>query len=435
MKRRAALLVPAAAIAVTAVVLSAGRGGPAEDGALADWNGGCSPSPAVGRQLAAPGEGLAAVDGVTPVLVGADRVTRPLPVPPGQGVIRQVVHHPAYGVAVVDDLAGADRVAATSPDGTRSLDGGGEVPGLTWTPRGDLAWAVDGRMLRVAGTDGRSTRVVKPPHGTLGAYAPLFLAPDRLVAVVEEAPPRGSRLRAHEATVLSNLWSHDLTAGRWTKLTRFTVAGDRWSALQTPLAAPDGDIVFTRVHGDAYRTGQPEVALWRLRRGTARMLQTLPAGTVLAGWLGGRLVVNQPDPHQQAWRLLWSTGGGLVAIGCGTVLVPAAGPDPDDAAPHPGRDTQPPTAAEPLLGADPPTLAVAIGDFPSRAAADGVRARFADRSGWRVMGHRDAPRAVRPGAWILVQAIPAGEDPAARLGHVRRAHPEHAELAYVVILG
>jgi len=421
----------AAAVGLTLLLAGTVHGQPGEPAGRPVQDGVCAASPASkgGHPLAAPGQaGLAAVDGTAAILVGTDHATRALPAVAIRGVARQVARHPSRGVAVIDDLAGGDRIAIAGPAGTRSLPGGGEVSDLTWTPRGELAWTVDARSVRVSDVDGRSVRAIAPPPRTLGAHAPTFTEPTRLVAVVEEAPPAASRLPAGESTVVNNLWSYDQAAGRWTRLTGFSVAGSVWSAIRTPLVAPGGDVLFVRVSGDAYATELPTFTLWRLHQGLARAERTLPGDTVLAGWLGTELVVNRLDARRGAWQLLRASGAGFTPIGCGSALVASTAPDPD-------VNAEPAAPAAPTPVVEEPELAVAIGDFGSPAAAADARARLADPAAWTVAGHEDAPYAVRPGAWILLQPIRPEEEPSAQLQRLRAAHPELEERSFVVIAG
>ena len=429
MLRRRTAATAAAAVGLTLLLAGAVYGQPGGPVSRPLQDGACAPASKGGHAPAAHGQaGLAAVEGTTAVLVGTDHTTRTLPVAAIRGVARQVARHPSRGVAMVDDLAGADRIAITGPAGSRALLGGGEVSDLTWTPRGELAWAVNARSLRVADVDGRSVRAIAPPAGTLGAYAPAFTRPDQLVAVIEEAPPAASRLPASESTVLNNLWSYDLAAGTWTRLTSFSVAGSVWSAIRTPLVAPGGDVLFVRVSGDAQRTELPTFTQWRLHRGSARAERILPADTVLAGWLGSELIVNRLDARRGTWQLLRSSGAGFTPIGCGSVLVASIASDPDASA-----EATAPVAPTPAI--EEPELAVAIGDFESPAAAAAARARLADGAAWTVAGHQDAPYAVRPGAWVLLQPIRPGEQPGAQLQRVRAAHPELEERSFVVPAG
>jgi hypothetical protein len=419
MQRRSIAATASVAVGLTLLLTGTSRGQPSPEPAPDSTCTSVAPAPA---PAAGGPAGLAALDGSTPVLVAPDQAVRRLATPAVRGTARQVARHRAHGVAVIDDLQGADQVSVAGPAGTHMLPGGGEVSSLSWTPQGGLAWSVDAHSLRLSSADGRVARTISPPPGTLGVYAPVFTHPTRLVAVVEEAPA-GAEHRPG-TTTLNNLFAYDLATGTWTRLTAFTVAGTHWSSIRTPMAAPGGDVLFIRVTGDAAATAVPAFSLWRLHEGQARMERALPADTYLAGWLGADLAVNQQDARQGVWRMARLTASGLVPAGCGSTLVASTTPDPDvQPAAAPAATGPIPAQAE---------LAVAIGDFGSEAAAAATRAGLADAAAWTVAGHDDAPVAVRPGAWILLRRVPEGVEPSAELAKLRADHPELEERSFVV---
>jgi hypothetical protein len=426
MQRRTIAATASVAVGLTLLLAGTSRGQPGQPTPRPAAQGGTCATVAPAPVPAAGGPaGLAALDGSTPVLVAPGQAARNLTTPAVRGAARQVARDQARGVAVIDDLQGPDQVRVTGTSGTQVLPGGGEVSSLTWTPQGGLAWAVDAHSLRLTSADGRDVRTISPPAGTVGVYAPVFTSPTRLVAVVEEAPAGAEHHPG--TTTLNNLYAHDLATGTWTRLTAFTAAGTRWSSIRTPMATPSGDVLFVRVTGDAAATAVPASSLWRLHQGQARMERALPADTYLAGRLGDDLAVNQQDARQGVWRMARLKASGLVPAGCGSTLVASTAPDPD----------VPPVAAPAASGPIPAQaeLAVAIGDFSSKAAAAAARARLADAASWTVAGHDDAPVAVRPGAWILLRRVPDGVEPTAELAKVRTAHPELKERSFVVIAG
>ncbi len=76
-------------------------------------------------------------------------------------------------------------------------------------------------------------------------------------------------------------------------------------------------------------------------------------------------------------------------------------------------------------------VAVIVGDFPVRSAAQRALRALSDAPGQRVAGHREAPAAVAPGAWVVLRPVDEGIAPEAALEAVRKAAPGLADHAFL----
>lgn len=393
--------------------------------------------PAAGLESAGPaspaarGGGLAAVhrDGlVVTDPSGERRVLRP----PGRpGLIRHVAARAGMGTAFVSDLAGPDVLMVIRRAGVTTIQGHGELTHPAWSPSGQLAWAVDLSAIEVWSPATGARRLVPRPRGSSGIFSPVFSTPFELVAVVQE-PVEGT----HDDG-LNDLWRYDLDSNIWSRLTRFEAGPDRWSVLRTPVAAPDGSVLFVRVAGRASATEPPSFELWVLREDRTSKLRDLPGERYLAGLLGGSLIWNVPDPATGEWRLVSDGPGRPNDLGCGAVSVdPVTEPDPDLLEPGGKREDQ--AAGGPGDELDPPEagrgLAILIGDFVSEsealALAEGRRI-----AGALVVGHGDAPAAVRPGAWAVVVPVSGGSSLEHALAELRSGHPDLADRTWIVPFG
>ena len=103
-------------------------------------------------------------------------------------------------------------------------------------------------------------RSVPGPVPDATIVAPVFDGPD-VVAVVSAAPTRA----VPEDEWSNDLWRYRSDRKRWVRLTAFSAGADRWTAIRTPFATPDGSIEFVVVRGRASQTRMPHFSLWRLR--------------------------------------------------------------------------------------------------------------------------------------------------------------------------
>lgn len=388
------LAVAAVALSLLGVVIAAGRSHPPD---LATTS--CS-APGARGALAA-GTGMARVTHNGMIVRGSracplDRLA------PGGVVLRHVTQSPGVGSAFVEDLAGPDRVVTVTAAGTERFAAGGNAVNPTWSPDGRLAWALDLSALNLWRPGSSSVTVVPAPRGSSALFAPAWVSSTRIVAVSQEPVP-GVPL---EDEGLDNLWRFDLTTRRWGRLTSFDVTGTRWSALRTPLVDAAGDLLFVRVHGDYTAAREPSFELWKLQGSRARKIASLPGEMYLAGWDRGRLVYNVPDASCGGWALVRESQGGLERTGCGATLVdPAGAIDPD--ATDPAEEAPPAGDVEQSVA-----TVVVIGDFASRARALKAERGLPDAPGLTVVGHREAPLAVAPGAWAVLRPVAATERPA-----------------------
>ncbi|MGH2755307.1 MAG: LpqB family beta-propeller domain-containing protein [Actinomycetota bacterium] len=339
----------------------------------------------------------------------------------GAGVLRHVASEPGEGTAVVVDEAGADTLVVIDADGSTRIAADGEVHHPAWSRAGELVWVEDMRRVVVRSTEGMST--VALPRRAIAVFAPRLVGRS-LFAVVAE---RGGRSLSPEDASLDNLWRYDLRTQRWSRVTDFTVHGDRWSAIRTPVVAPDGSLLFVRVHGRWKRTRAPSFELWRARGPRARdgeKVADLPGEMFLAGFRGRDPLWNVLTRRCGDWELFIEELGGLRSFGCGAVQVdPVDAPDPDLTVQRDAGSVAPSDAdVEPV---------VLVGDFSRRATAASVARQLGGSA--RIVTNDDAPAAVRPGAYAV--AFPA--DPAApsrALREVRGLLPKLASKVYLAAL-
>lgn len=322
-------------------------------------------------------------------------------------VLRHVAQLPGAGTAFVQDLAGPDELEVVTGAGTVTTRAGGEITHPAWSPDGRLAYAVDLEHVEVWKPGSSRVETVARPRAAGGLFSPVWPSNDSLVAI---APERLAGVPGEDAG-LDNLWRYDLEARSWKRITDFSVSGDRWSALRTPVVDEEGAVLFVRVSGRWSSSGLPSFELWRARGSRVKRLGALQGEMYLAGWDGGRLVYNAPSARCEGWELLRESASGLDGLGCGVTLAdPLDSIDPDfmDAGSNPA-EPRPPEFA----------LGVVVGDFDRRSEA-GELARDLGRSpGQRVAGHRDAPHAVAPGAWVVLRPVPEGTSPRAALRDLR----------------
>jgi hypothetical protein len=388
-----------------------------------------------------------------------------------RGVPRHVAFRAGLGLAFVDDLRGADDVVIGSAGGVLRLHQPSEATNPSLSPTGDVVWSLGAELRLWSRTTSGITRI-PAPQGTGQVFSSAFHGRRAIVAVVSEHVPEST---TQEDDSLNNLWRYDLRAGRWTRLTRFTAGRDRWSVIRTPLVAQDGSIEFVRVHGRGSPGSLAAFELWRLRGGHAQKVRSLPKEMYLAATQGGRRIWNVYDAAGGDWRLVREDSAGrLVDLGCGRVMVdPRAELDPDRT-PPPGElgsppsptstpipnptptptPTTPPTPTmtptvtpSPTSSATPtptvttspqptgPTMAVLVGDFGAREAAEEVAARVLDAYGSASAEVIDAdgyPTVVQPGVWAVVLRLPADADLAARLEEFRGRFPDIAGWTWLV---
>jgi hypothetical protein len=374
------------------------------------------------------GRGLAAVqrDGVAMVTPEGER--RAFRHAGSQGLLRHAASRPGVGTAYVNDRAGSDVVVVLRPAGVAAIEGRGELTHPAWSPSGELAWAVDLSAIEVWSPDTGARRLVPPPQGAEGIFSPVFTAPGKMVAIVQRA------VGGTHDDALNDLWRYDFSARTWSRLTGFRADLDRWSVLRTPVVAPDGSLFFVRVAGRASATELPSFELWALREGRVSKVRDLSGEMYLAGWLGGRLIWNVPDPATGDWRLVMEGPRGSRSLGCGAVSVdPVTEPDPDLMEAH----GEPEAAAEPGSGAHPDSgepgegLALLIGDFSSEPAARALAEDLRDPRAL-VVDHRAAPMAVRPGAWAVAVPVPYGSPPEQALADLGARWPGLADRTWIV---
>lgn len=312
----------------------------------------------------------------------------------GDGVLRHLASGPA-ALAVVNDLAGRDQLLTIGPDGIESLDTHGEVTHPAWAPDGKLVWAEDFELVRMVSADRTLVTSLVAPDVALGAFYPVFDGDDGVVAVLQEPSPA----IPEEDDGLDNLWRFDLVSQRWARLTHFEPSPDRWFAIRTPVPV-GGTVYFVLVSADPDQTRAPRFELWRAGD-TVEEVRPLAADTYLAGTDGDDLLFNAPSRQCNGWGLFVERAGELEPIGCGAITVdPLDVDDPDLAITDEHGD-------EAASGGGA-ILAIVIGDFGSRAAAERFTARLGDG---RVVDDSYAPGLVRPGGWVVVRDLPVDAEP------------------------
>jgi hypothetical protein len=335
-------------------------------------------------------------------VVQTGRVLDPQSCVETDGMLRHLSVLPGTGAAFVVDQAGQDVLTVVRSGSTTPVASGIEITHPSWSPMGRLAWSENLEVIKVMSPDGSAIDGVVLPHGSVAAFSPLFIDEDRLLAVVQEnvkgAPP--------EDESLNNLWTFDLSSGKWAPRTSFDVSGDNWIGIRTPVMGDDGSIYFVRVSANASRTEEPRFQLWRYAGGAASKVRSLESEMYLAGMADGRLIWNAPSRACNDWGLFVEHSDGLDEIGCGAVMTdPVTMADPDQLVDAHADEVAPETD-------ELTDLVIVIGDFDDKRAAARVAGDL-DRPA-RVIGHDGAPSALRPGSWgVLVQVaagVPVDED-------------------------
>jgi len=347
----------------------------------------------------------------------------------GPSMLRQVASAPA-GTAVVRDLPGPDEIVLTTSGGSEAIPQRGEVSHPSWGPEGSLAWGVDDRLALRSPTGSVRSIAGPRPGGIL--VAPVFEGTD-VVAVVSAPPTRA----VPEDDWSNDLWRYRTSSGRWVRLTSFPADADRWTAIRTPVAMPDGSIEFVVIRGRASVAGMPRFSLWRLRDGDVERVASLSDERYLAGVDGeGARLWNVPDRANARWLIRRETTTGEETVGCGAV-----GVDPFDVV-DPDRTGHEPRAARIGGGADevpgdPIESALLVGDFASEPAA-GLVAQQVSRAYAGAMPVdvvRGGVRSgiVQPGHWAVVVRLPATTDGTAELDALRAAFPALASHTWIAV--
>lgn len=335
-------------------------------------------------------------------------------------LLRHVAVGHGTGTAYVEDRQGEDTLVVFTEDGSQRIAATGEATQPAWSSDGRLAWAEDFTSLKVWSPSARSARTIALPRTAVGVFSPVF-ARGRLAAVAQE--PVGGQQVLTEDDTLNNLYAY--RGGDWTRVTNFRVGPNEWSAIRTPVATDNGDILFVRVHGNYLETELPDFELWMTSGNHSRKLRDLPGEMFLAGIRNGHLMWNVYSHACGNWELLVEDPSeGLRHLGCGAVLVdPVNITDADleveeHAAP---ADSDAATASV--------DVGVVVGDFEMRAEAREVSKAI---PGSRVITSKDAPAAVRPGAYAVAK-VPTGE-PQELLTQVKRLVPHLRSMVFLAPL-
>jgi hypothetical protein len=338
------------------------------------------------------------------------------------GTVRHVVERPGVGTAYVVDRQGSDMLSVTIHDVTRTAPTEGEVTNPAISESGTIAWAEDQSSIKLWNPRTDELTTLNRPESTSAVFSPTFVSNSKIAAVGQQ-PVAGL---PGEDDGLNNLFEVGLDEGVWKTLTSFSGTTTDWTAVRTPVATPEGDVLFVRVHGNSQATAQPGFELWTTSAAGARRVTRLPGEMYLAGYRGDTLMWNAPSETCRDWGLFESTSDGLEQIGCGAVLAdPLEAIDPDL-----DIEDAPDFAAPPAH--EQGDLAVIVGDFDSEDEATAVEAQLRDAPRQRVATHDLLPQAVAPGAWVVVRPVPPGMSPDDALDEVRRELPAYAEMAFVV---
>jgi hypothetical protein len=430
--RRIGLVLAATSVSTLVASTLVGSAAPASScgTAVAPATAGPSSSPALGRGLEV------AVNGRLATIGGGEAVqTYTPPVAAGRGdVVRHVASTAGLGTAYVLDRRGNDVVVIETPEGTVELPQPGEATHPAWSARGDLVWSLGSSLRLRSHADASVSEITAPRAGVL-LFSPVFATPSRVVAVVSAAPTRA----VPEDDALDNLWSYDLGVRRWSALTTFRAGADHWSVIRTPVVVGPGLVEFVRVAGSASATVNPSFSLWRSRGGSVAEVRSLPGERYLASSDGTTRVWNVPDARSGGWRLLREDGRGrTMDLGCGAVMVdPRDRPDPDRG---PARADVPPapspTSPTPATGGDDPEIAILVGDFSFREAAqsavDQIATEYGAGATVEVVDSFTAAGAVQPGVWAAILRLPPDADPQHALADFRQRLPAYADRSWVV---
>jgi hypothetical protein len=349
-----------------------------------------------------------------------------------------VVSLRGVGTAFVEDGPGVDTVVLATEDGIVRIPQRAEAVNPALSPAGDLAWSV-GSEIRVR--DARSGRIDRLPVPVRGAqaFSPVFVGKGALDVVLSSPPTRA----VPEEERLNDVWrvSPD---GTWRRGTSFEADDDRWTAVRTPVAAPEGGVEFVLVRGRGSATRDPRFVLMHLGRGGLERMRILDREMYLAGFDGRARLWNVPDiPALRVELIREGPDGTRETIGCGTTLMdPIDVVDPDrsvaDGAPVPprgdaAREQLDPSTETGIPGSE---VGILIGDFATIGEADAalaaVRAAYGTAAPVRVVSSDTAPHALRPGAYGVLFALPAAEDPQAALAAFRARLPVYVSASWVV---
>jgi hypothetical protein len=396
--------------------------------------GGCGDEPVVGlagqHSPVSEGRGTAVIAGGKIVMLdGVDNRTAFSVGSAGDGVLRHIASSFARGTAYVNDRKGPDTLITVNPQGVSEIPASGEVTHPTWSAAGDLAWVEDFRTLKVSSPDGRLLKTVAPPEGTTAMFSPLFVGPNELIAVVQERVEGDTG----EDDSLNNIFRYDMGSDSWSRRTAFQATAESWSVLRTPVLAQDGTVFVVRVRGVASETRPPSYELWSLRGQAVSKERDLPKEMFLAGVDDRGLLWNMYDGSE--WRMFSESGGGLVDLGCGAVMVdPRSQSDPDIPKDDPavGRPSsrERASASASLVDGE---MAVLVGDFSSRLGAEAVVRRLG-APGLEIVTHRIAPLAIAPGRWAVAKRLPVDADLTVAVEDFRRLFPDYADRTWVVSL-
>jgi hypothetical protein len=263
------------------------------------------------------------------------------------------------------------------------------------------------------------------PPSTSAVFSPTFVT-YRKIAAVGQLPVPGI---PGEDDGLNNLFEIRLDEGAWMPLTSFAGTSTDWTAVRTPVATSDGEVLFVRVHGNSQATTEPVFELWTTSGGGAHRQTQLPGEMYLAGLSGDILMWNAQSETCADWGLFEGTPEGLEQVGCGAVLAdPLGAVDPDLENEEPADFNAPPDHSE-------GDLAVIVGDFPSKGQAAEVESQLSRAPRQRVVTHVSLPHVVAPGAWVVVRPVPFGMSADDALKEIRHELPAFAEMSFVVSVG
>lgn len=385
-------------------------------------------SAGTGVWVAAAGR-LVRVDGTAPSRAeagGAD-----------EAVVRHVASVDGVGTAFVEDGRGADTVVLATRDGVVRLPQHTEALNPALSPSGDLAWSI-GSQIRVRdGETGAFDRLPVPVEGA-SAFSPVFVEGGALDVVLSSPPT---------SAVPEDEWRNEIWRvsgrGTWRRATDFHAADDRWTAVRTPVAAPEGGIEFILVRGRGSATREPRFLLMHLGRTGLERLRILDREMYLAGFDGGSRLWNVPDAASLRVDLVREgADGSTETIGCGTTSMdPIDVADPDRTA-IAGGSAPAPTGGTASEQPDPATavsvseIGILIGDFVTAGEADvaaaAVRAVYGSDAPVRVVTSATAPHALGPDVYGTLLALSAGDDPGSALAAFRAKLPAYASSSWVV---
>ncbi len=348
-----------------------------------------------------------------------------------RSAIKHVAVRQGIGTAFVIDRAGEDDLVAVTSEGVEVVPQRAEVSHPTWSAGGRLAWSTGSAIVVRDPVTGEVGELSAPVRGAT-VFSPVFLSDRRIAAVVSKPPDD----RVPEGERLGDLWATDVSRRGWHRLTHFRAGADRWVTIRTPIAHA-GVVDFVRVSARASSTEAPRFELWRYEDGAASRVRRLDGERYLAGWLGGQLVWNRPDPVLGRHLLQVEGAGAMRTIGCGAVMVdPIDVADPDRRAggsftPLRGDHHAPIEASE----ASDDEVAVIVGDFPTAADAEAV-ARLIGRaypgSLVDVVDSADAPLAIRPGVFGALLHLPDDADASAAIAEFRAKLPAYTSNSWIV---